>query len=340
MNVPPEDRPILEQMAIECENMKNEPPVPVYLPKLAALALVTQIQLALRHPENKGWNAEQGKSIARELQALFNKNSATYQILEKGWHEEFDRTPANGKTEVHNVYTLYEMDEAGNQREEKLFHQAINSDLPLCAYQGALIKDPATQNVLRHLPVSRQLASKLLDYFEQPELRNLLSVHFYINDRLYVRELTEETKLYAQRSNIEPIAVGDLRNALENEPTKVLALSDDIDLIARLYGSLQQQYTPAELYMTTSVATFFEAANPLVNKGTAVRYLAEEILGLQPHNVMTVGDNFNDVEMLAYAGIGVAMGNAPEKVQGFADWIAPSVEQDGVAAAIEEFILS
>ena len=120
MNVPPEDRPILEQMAIECESLKNEPPVPVYLPKLAALALVTQIQLALRHPENKGWNAEQGKSIARELQALFNKNSATYQILEKGWHEEFDRTPANGKTEVHNVYTLYEMDEAGNQREEKL----------------------------------------------------------------------------------------------------------------------------------------------------------------------------------------------------------------------------
>ncbi len=55
---------------------------------------------------------------------------------------------------------------------------------------------------------------------------------------------------------------------------------------------------------------------------------------------MTVGDNFNDVEMLAYAGIGVAMGNAPPKVQDFADWIAPSVEQDGVAAAIEEFILS
>ncbi len=220
------------------------------------------------------------------------------------------------------------------------FHQAIASDLPLCAYQGALIKDPATQNVLRHLPVSRQLASQLLDYFEQPELRNLLSVHFYINDQLYVREITEETKLYAQRSNIEPIAVGDLRNALADEPTKVLALSDDIDLIARLHGSLQQQYTPAELYLTTSVATFFEAANPLVNKGTAVRYLAEEILGLQASNVMTVGDNFNDVEMLAYAGIGVAMGNAPPKVQDFADWIAPSVEQDGVAAAIEEFILS
>lgn len=219
------------------------------------------------------------------------------------------------------------------------FHQAIGSDQPLCAYQGALILDPATQTILRHLPVSRHLARKLLDYFEQDELRSLLSIHFYINDQLYVREITRETNLYAIRSGIEPIAVGDLRNVLDTEPTKILALSDDIDAIANLLGSLQQQYTPAELYLTTSVATFFEAANPLVNKGTAVRYLAEEILGLRSHNVMTIGDNFNDVEMLSYAGIGVAMGNAPQPVQEYARWIAPTVEQDGVAAAIEEFIL-
>jgi Cof subfamily protein (haloacid dehalogenase superfamily) len=219
------------------------------------------------------------------------------------------------------------------------FHQDIGSTLPLLAYQGALIKDPATQTIHRHLTVSPSLASQLLDYFEQPELRSLLSVHFYINDQLYVRELTEETKLYAERSSIEPIAVGDLRTTLATEPTKVLALSDDSDLIEHLLGTLRQQYTPAELYLTKSVATFFEATNPWVNKGTAVRYLAEEILGLQASNVMTIGDNFNDVEMLEYAGIGVAMGNAPTQVQAIAGWVAPSVEQDGVAAAIEQFIL-
>ena len=219
------------------------------------------------------------------------------------------------------------------------FHQDIGSTLPLLAYQGALIQDPATQTIHRHLTVSPQLASQLLDYFEQPELRSLLSVHFYINDQLYVRELTEETKLYAERSSIEPIPVGDLRTTLATEPTKVLALSDDSDLIEHLLGTLRQQYTPAELYLTKSVATFFEATNPWVNKGTAVRYLAEEMLGLQASNVMTIGDNFNDVEMLEYAGIGVAMGNAPTQVQAIARWVAPSVEQDGVAAAIEEFIL-
>ncbi|MFB2898479.1 Cof-type HAD-IIB family hydrolase [Aerosakkonemataceae cyanobacterium BLCC-F50] len=221
------------------------------------------------------------------------------------------------------------------------FHQDINSDLPLMAYQGALIKDPATDKVLRHWPVSKNLALRLLDYFEQPELRSLLSVHFYINDQLYVREITPETQIYAARSNIKAIAVGDLRKVLdtENEPTKILALSDDTDVIERLLGTLRKQYTPAELYLTTSVATFFEATNPWVNKGAAVRYLAEEILGLPASNVMTVGDNFNDVEMLEYAGIGVAMGNGPAEVQAIAHWVAPSVEEDGVVAAIEKFIL-
>ncbi|MBD2603346.1 Cof-type HAD-IIB family hydrolase [Scytonema hofmannii FACHB-248] len=219
------------------------------------------------------------------------------------------------------------------------FHQKINSTLPLLAYQGAWIQDPITQKIHRHLSVSREMAEKLLDYFEQPELRSLLSVHFYINDELYVRELTTETEIYAERSNIVPIVVGDLRSSLSNEPTKILALCDDIDIIKNLLGNLRRQYTPSELYLTTSVATFFEATNPLVNKGTAVRYLAEEVLGLQRTNVMTIGDNFNDLEMLEYAGIGVAMGNAPEEVQAIATWVAPNVEQDGAATAIEKFLL-
>src|SRR4028119_1015692 len=203
------------------------------------------------------------------------------------------------------------------------FHQEVGSTLPMLAYQGAWIQDPATQKIYQHLSVSRTTAEQLLDYFETDALRSLLSVHFYINDQLYVREVTSETEIYAQRADIQPIPVGDLRKTLTTEPTKVLALSDDTAIIDQLLGNLRQQYTPAELYLTKSVATFFEATNPSVNKGTGVRYLAEELLGLQAANVMTVGDNFNDVEMLECAGIGVAMGNAPAEVKAFAQWVAP-----------------
>jgi Cof subfamily protein (haloacid dehalogenase superfamily) len=219
------------------------------------------------------------------------------------------------------------------------FYQEVGSSLPLLAYQGAFIKSPVDEKVYCHYPVSRETAHQMLDYFEQTELKRFLSIHFYIDDQLYVREITSETEAYAERSGVVPIPVGDLRQVLDREPTKILALSDDTELIDRLLTSLRQRYTPAELYFTKSVATFFEVANPLVNKGVAVRYLAEEMLGLRPENVMTVGDNFNDVEMLEYAGIGIAMGNAPAEVQTYANWVAPSVEADGAAVAIEKFIL-
>ena len=219
------------------------------------------------------------------------------------------------------------------------FYEEIGATLPLMVYQGALIKDPATNEIHRHLTVPQVYAAALLDYFEQPELRSRLSVHFYINDQLYVREITPDTEDYLSRSTIRAIAVGDLRTTLPQEPTKVLALAADVDLLDTLLVDLRQHYQPTELYLTKSVATFFEATHPQVNKGTAVQYLAEQYLKLGPENVMVVGDNFNDLEMIQYAGIGVAMGNAPAGVKAIADWVAPDVELDGVAAAIEEFLL-
>jgi Cof subfamily protein (haloacid dehalogenase superfamily) len=222
------------------------------------------------------------------------------------------------------------------------FYEAVGSMLPLLAYQGAFIKEPRTNVLHYHWPVAKQTALQLLEYFEEVEQRpniSRLSIHFYIGDRLYVREMTPETEAYVERSGVAAHVVGDLRSVLDQDPTKVLALSHDPMLIDQLLDSLRQRYTPAELYFTKSVATFFEAANPQVNKGVAVKYLAETLLGLTAENVMAIGDNFNDIEMLEYARIGVAMGNAPAEVKAFANWTTADVERDGVAIAIEKFLL-
>ncbi|MBE9092855.1 Cof-type HAD-IIB family hydrolase [Tychonema sp. LEGE 07203] len=219
------------------------------------------------------------------------------------------------------------------------FHSEIGSTLPLICYQGAWIQDPATQKRLRHLSLSKQTALQLLDYFEEVHSRSILSIHFYIDDKLYVPQITAATRIYAQRSGIEPIVIKDLRRDIPGEPTKVLALCENPEALDGLLSSMRKRYTPAELYLTRSVATFFEATHPLASKGDGVQYLAEELLGLQPAQVMAIGDNFNDLEMISYAGVGVAMGNAPDGVKAGADWVAPDVEEDGVAAAIEEFVL-
>ena len=85
--------------------------------------------------------------------------------------------------------------------------------------------------------------------------------------------------------------------------------------------------------------TLLEAFDPAVNKRLAVSYLAEEIMALRPENVMAIGNDFSDIEMLEYAGIGVAMGNAPAAIKSCADWVTTTIEKDGVAKAVERWIL-
>ncbi|ACK71623.1 Cof-like hydrolase [Gloeothece citriformis PCC 7424] len=221
------------------------------------------------------------------------------------------------------------------------FHATVGSELPLIAYNGAWIQDPKTQTIHRHIPVSQPVALTLLNYFEQPEWRSSLDAFCYINDQLYVRKLNDYTQNYALRSGVEAVEVGDLREVITETPTtKVLALCQDADTAQKLLTSVQVLYKADELYLTQSSATHFEATNPEATKGTAVRYLAEELLGLSADQVMAIGDNHNDIEMLKYVGVSVVMGNAPTAVQEFADWVAPDVEEDGVAAAIEKFLLN
>lgn len=223
------------------------------------------------------------------------------------------------------------------------FHRIVNSSLPLIAYQGAYIKDPNTQCLYRHQPLPRSWTLELLHYLKQLESEGLLSIHLYIDDTLHVKAIIEDTIAYAARSEVEPNAVGDLLTLLQHnarlETTKLLALSSDTALIAELIEQLAQHPDAHEIYLTRSVETFFEATHPSANKGDAVRYLAEELLELNRDQVMVIGDNFNDLEMIRYAKLGIAMANGPRPVQMAADWVAPSVDDDGVAAALEKYLL-
>ncbi|WP_017300330.1 Cof-type HAD-IIB family hydrolase [Nodosilinea nodulosa] len=223
------------------------------------------------------------------------------------------------------------------------FHQSVGSVLPLMAYQGAFIKDPKTQKLHRHTPLPRNLALEILAYLAPMEASNDLSIHLYIDDQLHVRAIIDDTKAYAERSGIEPVAAGDLATLLTGnsaiETTKLLTLSENVDLLTDILAQLSQRYPTDDLYLTRSVEQFVEATHPKANKGEAVKYVAEDLLGLTPDQVMTIGDNYNDLEMLRYAGIGVAMGDAPEPVKQGADWVAPGVEADGVAAALRQFLL-
>ncbi|MEA5511420.1 Cof-type HAD-IIB family hydrolase [Crocosphaera sp. UHCC 0190] len=219
------------------------------------------------------------------------------------------------------------------------FHGLIASELPIIAYNGAWIQCPLTGIRHHHFPVSPDIALQLLDYFEQPHWLKKLEVHCYIDDRLYVREFTARTEVYRKRSGIEPIVVEDLRSIVALETTKVLAIGKS-QLMGKLLSDLRQRYSRDQLYVTQSTPIYFEATHPNANKGFGVKFLAEELLQLTSDQVMAIGDNFNDLEMLQYVGLGIAMGDAPKEVKQVAKWVAPDVEFDGVAKAIHKFLLS
>lgn len=220
------------------------------------------------------------------------------------------------------------------------FYEAIGAGVPLICYNGALIQDAKTHQIYQHRPVSIPLAGKILDFLDQPQYRHHITIHFYIDDCLYVRAMGEDTRKYLERTSAPVRLVKDLRELLTVEPTKILALSENLDLIDELSADLCTTFTKDQLHFTKSTPTFFEITHPQANKGLAVQYLAETLLGLNAENVMAIGDNFNDLEMLKYAGIGIAMGNAPVAVQRIANWIAPSIEEDGVVTALTEFLVT
>ena len=99
---------------------------------------------------------------------------------------------------------------------------------------------------------------------------------------------------------------------------------------------------PQEVYdkytVVRSTPYFLEFLNKAVNKGTGVELLAKH-LGVNQEEIMTFGDAGNDLDMIVYAGMGVAMANGFDEVKEVANYITDSNENDGVAKAIEKFVL-
>ncbi|MEY2977690.1 MAG: Cof-type HAD-IIB family hydrolase [Prochlorotrichaceae cyanobacterium] len=220
------------------------------------------------------------------------------------------------------------------------FHQELELTLPLMAYQGGWIQTPGNAAPLYHQPLALPQALDILNCLEDPRFATGLCVHLYVNDQLFVQERGEQSGEYAQRSGVKLNNVTDWSAILATEPTKLLVLSSQPDLLGEVWQRFIDRYTPSELYLTRSSEAFVEAAHPAVNKGAAVQFLAETYLGLPSQQVMAIGDNYNDLEMLSYVGWGIAMGTAPAEVQQVAQEVVPSVEADGVAIALEKWFLS
>lgn len=104
-------------------------------------------------------------------------------------------------------------------------------------------------------------------------------------------------------------------------------------LSKRISPSLSRRY-----YFVRSEPNYFEVMQHGVNKGSACQALASH-LAIPPEAILAIGDEENDREMLAFAGTGVAMGNAVPSIKAIADWVTTNNDQEGVAVALQRYVM-
>jgi Cof subfamily protein (haloacid dehalogenase superfamily) len=202
---------------------------------------------------------------------------------------------------------------------------------PVVCYQGAAVVDPVSGEFLRHVPIEREVALEAIDAVAAAGFH----INCYVDDRLYVAEVTPEARAYAGFQNLEIHPVGDLRAWLAADPTKLVAVGDPEALDA-LKVELKPRFD-GRLYISKSLPYFLEFASPDVNKAEGLAFLARR-LGFSAERTVGCGDGENDVELLEWSGYAVAVANAHEQVLARARLICPSVDEEGVAQMIESYL--
>jgi Cof subfamily protein (haloacid dehalogenase superfamily) len=208
--------------------------------------------------------------------------------------------------------------------------QAGLDDLVVC-YQGAVVADPTTGEWLLHEPVPLAEARAAMDAV----LAAGFHLNCYLDDQLYVAEVTPEARRYADFQHLEIHAVGDLRIWLDRDPTKLVAVGDPAALDV-LEAEVKPRFE-GRLFISKSLPYFLEFAHPDVSKGSGLAFVADR-LGFGAAETVGCGDGENDRELLDWAGFGVAVANAHEDVLERADLVIPSVQEEGVAALLEAYL--
>lgn len=217
----------------------------------------------------------------------------------------------------------------------RVFAEDLGIRESLICMQGALVQDPVSEQVLLRRGVPRELVREFVTFGREQDW----DMGLYLGGTLYVERVTSNLCFYAEygRAHETLHAVVDLCALLCEEPMKLVVVAEGPGQAAEINGLLQQRFA-GRLGIVRSFARFIEGTHLCASKGRALSFLAER-LGVAQADTMAIGDNDNDADMVAWAGFGVAMGNASAAVKVAARYVAPAIEQDGAAEAVERFVL-
>ncbi|OAV39896.1 Cof-type HAD-IIB family hydrolase [Clostridium saccharobutylicum] len=209
----------------------------------------------------------------------------------------------------------------------------LEIEQPIICYSGALILDKNGQILSNEIISSLSLE-------EIYEVTKKFNVHMSLykdDDTIYLLYLLTRFVL-SEITNIIPTVI-DFKNLIYKwkkegtGPNKILCMSNP-DKIINLKESIKNN----DLNIYPSKPTYLEIMPSKASKTSAINVLQKKFK-VEQSEIIAMGDNYNDVDMIEYAGVGVAMGNAPDEVKKHSNYITSTNDQDGVAKAIIKLIL-
>jgi Cof subfamily protein (haloacid dehalogenase superfamily) len=201
---------------------------------------------------------------------------------------------------------------------------------PIVCYQGAVVAD-AEGHFLRHIPIPLEPAREAIAAI----VAGGHHLNVYVDDELYVSEVTPEARAYADFQDLPIHPVGNLLAWLDRPPTKLVAVGER-HVMDGLEVELKKRFD-GRLYISKSLPEFLELAAPGVTKAEGLTFAAD-LLGVDLSRIVAFGDGENDIELVRAVGYGVAVANAHERVLEAADFVCPRDRDEGVAQVIEAFL--
>jgi hypothetical protein len=216
------------------------------------------------------------------------------------------------------------------------FARMLNITVPIICFQGGLIKHPLTGAGVFRATMDRGLILDVIQLAHSHDWHLLV----YVDDNVFLEEKRHEGSFYDDLLGKNIQCVDDLATTVTNnhsQPAKFLIVGNDGVESDSIQEDLRARF--GHQMQVIRSHTLFVEGNPIgVDKGDALQRLSE-VLNVPQKRAMAIGDQDNDVPMLAWAGLGVAMGDGSDAAIAASDWVAPPLSAAGAVVAIERFLL-
>ncbi|ARI78045.1 Cof-type HAD-IIB family hydrolase [Halobacillus mangrovi] len=213
------------------------------------------------------------------------------------------------------------------------FYHELGLETPMVNFNGALIHHPKDHHWdAIHSPLSIRTAHKIIHTCQELGVKNILAE---VKDKVYLDQHDEEIMSIFQTKN-DPITVGRLQSNLKEDPTSILIHPEE-EKIKKLRQELDTHASLIDHRKWGAPWHVIEIVRSGMNKAVGLDKIAR-YFHIPQNRIIAFGDEDNDFEMIDYAGVGVAMGNAINELKGIANHVTLTNEEDGIGEFLTEYL--